>query len=150
MSVHVGHLAYVYAPASLIYHCSVKVLYLFHRSFKIARVWMPVNVIFVGMIWTSFFALKNLGVPMATVLKNLTNLFTIGGDYLLYGKVGQPSYGQGAMLLPVYLCDNAENGGGYTLCLQCQGWRQPGKSPSQVVTVCSVLAWRGKWQQCGT
>jgi GDP-mannose transporter len=39
------------------------------------------------MIWTSFFALKNLGVPMATVLKNLTNLFTIGGDYLLYGKV---------------------------------------------------------------
>ena len=57
------------------------------RSFKIAQVWIPVNVIFVGMIWTSFFALKNLGVPMATVLKNLTNLFTIGGDYLLYGKV---------------------------------------------------------------
>ncbi|KAK9834818.1 hypothetical protein WJX81_000894 [Elliptochloris bilobata] len=27
-----------------------------------------------------------LGVPMATVLKNLTNLFTIGGDYLFYGK----------------------------------------------------------------
>ena len=59
----------------------------FRRSFKIAQLWIPVNVIFVGMIWTSFFALKNLGVPMATVLKNLTNLFTIGGDYLLYGKV---------------------------------------------------------------
>lgn len=57
------------------------------RSFKIAQVWMPVNLIFVGMIWTSFFALKNLGVPMATVLKNVTNLFTIVGDYLLYGKV---------------------------------------------------------------
>ena len=56
------------------------------------------NVIFVGMIWTSFFALKNLGVPMATVLKNLTNLFTIGGDYLLYGKVGQPSCSQAALL----------------------------------------------------
>ena len=50
---------------------------------------MPVNLIFVGMIWTSFFALKNLGVPMATVLKNVTNLFTIVGDYLLYGKVCQ-------------------------------------------------------------
>ena len=60
---------------------------LYCRSFKIARVWMPVNLIFVGMIWTSFFALKNLGVPMATVLKNVTNLFTIVGDYLLYGKV---------------------------------------------------------------
>ena len=57
------------------------------RSFKIARIWIPVNFIFVGMIWTSLFALKNLGVPMATVLKNVTNLFTIVGDYLLHGKV---------------------------------------------------------------
>ena len=68
------------------------------RSFKIAQVWMPVNVIFVGMIWTSFFALKNLGVPMATVLKNLTNLFTIGGDYMLYGKVGQALPRSGSVL----------------------------------------------------
>ena len=63
-------------------------------SFAIARLWFPVNVIFVGMIWTSFFALKSLGVPMATVLKNMTNLFTICGDYLLYGKV----YGVGVWL----------------------------------------------------
>ena len=61
------------------------------RSFRIARVWMPVNFIFVGMIWSSFSALKNLGVPMATVLKNVTNLFTIVGDNLLYGKVCQCS-----------------------------------------------------------
>ena len=57
------------------------------RNWKIVHLWLPVNVIFVGMIWTSFFALKNLGVPMATVLKNLTNLFTIFGDYTMYGKV---------------------------------------------------------------
>ena len=50
------------------------------------QAWFPVNLIFVGMIWTSFFALKNLGVPMATVLKNLTNLFVIGGDYFFYNK----------------------------------------------------------------
>ena len=55
----------------------------------IVRLWFPVNLIFVGMIFTSFFALKNLGVPMATVLKNLTNLFTIAGDYFLYKKVRQ-------------------------------------------------------------
>lgn len=53
----------------------------------IIKLWFPVNLIFVGMIFTSFFALKNLGVPMATVLKNLTNLFTICGDYVLYRKV---------------------------------------------------------------
>lgn len=63
-------------------------------NFAIARLWFPVNVIFVGMIWTSFFALKHLGVPMATVLKNMTNLFTICGDYMLYGK----TYGAGVWL----------------------------------------------------
>lgn len=56
-------------------------------NIAIVKLWFPVNLIFVGMIFTSFFALKNLGVPMATVLKNLTNLFTICGDYLLYKKV---------------------------------------------------------------
>lgn len=55
-------------------------------NMKIIQAWFPVNLIFVGMIWTSFFALKNLGVPMATVLKNLTNLFVIGGDYFFYNK----------------------------------------------------------------
>ncbi len=56
-------------------------------NLPIVKLWFPVNLIFVGMIFTSFFALKALGVPMATVLKNLTNLFTIGGDYFLYRKV---------------------------------------------------------------
>lgn len=55
-------------------------------SWKICRLWFPVNVIFVGMTWSSFAALKNLGVPMATVLKNLTNLFVIAGDMTFYGK----------------------------------------------------------------
>ena len=63
-------------------------------SFQIARLWFPVNIIFVAMLSTSFFALKELGVPMATVLKNLTNLFTISGDYLFFGKV----YGTGVWL----------------------------------------------------
>ncbi len=35
-------------------------------SWKIVQLWFPVNVIFVGMTWSSFAALKNLGVPMAT------------------------------------------------------------------------------------
>ncbi len=55
-------------------------------SWKIVQLWFPVNVIFVGMTWSSFAALKNLGVPMATVLKNLTNLFVIAGDMTFYGK----------------------------------------------------------------
>lgn len=39
------------------------------------------------MIATSFLALQDLGVAMVTVLKNVTNLFTICGDYFIFGKV---------------------------------------------------------------
>lgn len=99
----------------------------------VIRVWLPVNLIFVGMIGTSFWALASLNVGMVTgadalllqgrrgtrpeqlparvrartalarcsrvscatparllprtaVLKNLTNLFTLGGDYWLYRR----------------------------------------------------------------
>ena len=60
----------------------------------IVWLWWPVNVIFVGMIWSSFYSLKNLGVAMVTVLKNLTNILTITGDIYLYGK----SYSVGVWL----------------------------------------------------
>ncbi len=37
-----------------------------------------VNILFVGMVWSSFFALRALGVAMVTVLKNLTNFLVRG------------------------------------------------------------------------
>jgi len=55
-------------------------------TMRIVRVWYPVNVIFVCMIVTSFWALKDLGVPMSTVLKNMTNLMVIGAEYVLYRR----------------------------------------------------------------
>jgi len=56
-------------------------------NWNIVRVWYPVNFIFVGMIITSFWALKELGVPMSTVLKNMTNLIVVTSEYFLYGRV---------------------------------------------------------------
>ena len=56
-------------------------------NWNIVKVWYPVNLIFVGMLVTSFWALKDLGVPMSTVLKNMTNLMVIGAEYFLYGRV---------------------------------------------------------------
>ena len=53
----------------------------------IVKTWLPVNAIFVGMIWTGFFSLKYLGVPMVTVLKNFTNVIIILGDKFIFGKV---------------------------------------------------------------
>lgn len=56
-------------------------------NWQIIKIWVPVNIIFVGMIGTSFWALaSDLNVAMLTVLKNLTNFFTLGGDFFLYGR----------------------------------------------------------------
>jgi len=55
-------------------------------SWRIVRLWLPVNILFVLMIWTSFYSLKFLNVAMVTVLKNLTNLITICGDYVFYKR----------------------------------------------------------------
>jgi len=55
-------------------------------NMKVVRVWYPVNLIFVTMLMTSFWAVKDLGVPMSTVLKNMTNLMVIGAEYFMYGR----------------------------------------------------------------
>ena len=41
--------------------------------------WPPVNVLFVGMVASSFFALRHVGVAMVTVLKNLTRCVVVVG-----------------------------------------------------------------------
>jgi GDP-mannose transporter len=55
-------------------------------SRRALRLWLPVNLLFVGMVATSFLALRHVGVAMVTVLKNLTNWMVIAGDYALFGK----------------------------------------------------------------
>lgn len=53
---------------------------------QLVRAWLPVNFLFVGMVWSSFYALKYVGVAMVTVLKNLTNFLVIFGDMAFFGK----------------------------------------------------------------
>ena len=55
-------------------------------DWRIVRIWWPVNLIFVGMIVSGFYTLKTLQIPMVTLLKNLTNLLSILGDLLVFGK----------------------------------------------------------------
>ncbi|EFN52092.1 hypothetical protein CHLNCDRAFT_32701 [Chlorella variabilis] len=87
-------------------------------SYDIVRVWLPVNLVFVGMIGTSFWALRSLNVGMVTVLKNLTNLFTLGGDYILHGRTYKLNvWGCVALMLLSAICgaatDLAFNAAGY-------------------------------------
>lgn len=52
----------------------------------IVKIWLPVNLIFVLMLATGIWALQLLGVAMVTIMKNLSNLITITGDYFIYGR----------------------------------------------------------------
>ncbi|GLC39366.1 hypothetical protein PLESTB_000892400 [Pleodorina starrii] len=55
----------------------------------LVSIWFPVNLIFVGMIGTSFYALRDVGVGMVTVWKNLSNVVTALGDVFIFKR----SYG---------------------------------------------------------
>lgn len=45
----------------------------------IAMQWLPVNLIFCGMLYTSMQALTHNNVPMVTVFKNIANIFIAAG-----------------------------------------------------------------------
>ncbi|PHU03127.1 GDP-mannose transporter GONST1, partial [Capsicum chinense] len=53
-------------------------------TWRLVRVWLPINVIFVGMLITSMFSLKYINVAMVTVLKNVTNVITAAGEMYLF------------------------------------------------------------------
>ncbi|PIA47729.1 hypothetical protein AQUCO_01400376v1 [Aquilegia coerulea] len=55
-------------------------------TWRLIRVWLPVNFIFVGMLITSMFSLKYINVAMVTVLKNVTNVITALGEMYLFKK----------------------------------------------------------------
>ncbi|KAK9670050.1 hypothetical protein RND81_13G173500 [Saponaria officinalis] len=55
-------------------------------TFRLMKVWFPVNVLFVGMLITSMFSLKYINVAMVTVLKNVTNVITAVGEMYLFQK----------------------------------------------------------------
>ncbi|KAL8133000.1 hypothetical protein AgCh_008462 [Apium graveolens] len=55
-------------------------------TWRLIKVWLPVNVIFVGMLVTSMFSLRYINVAMVTVLKNVTNVITAVGEMYLFSK----------------------------------------------------------------
>jgi len=55
-------------------------------TWNLVRVWIPVNIIFVGMLVTSNFSLKYINIAMLTILKNVTNIITALGEIYLFKK----------------------------------------------------------------
>jgi GDP-mannose transporter len=48
--------------------------------------YLPVSCIFVAMVFSSFMALAHLTVPTVTVVKNLTNILIVLGDWYAFGN----------------------------------------------------------------
>lgn len=55
-------------------------------NWETARSWLPLNLLFVGMLFTGFLSLVYASVPMVTIFKNLTNAITVFGDNYFFGE----------------------------------------------------------------
>lgn len=55
-------------------------------STKIAISWIPVNILFVGMICSGFLSLVYVNVPMVTIFKNLANILVVAGECFIFGE----------------------------------------------------------------
>eukprot|EP00798_Chlamydomonas_sp_ICE-L_P000362 gene362-1752_t len=65
---------------------AVGAIHLEPLRWDMVRIWFPANLIFVAMNITGFFALQHVGAGMFTVLKNMSNLMTIIGDWVIFGN----------------------------------------------------------------
>ncbi|XP_027933421.1 GDP-mannose transporter GONST2-like [Vigna unguiculata] len=59
-------------------------------SWRLIRVWIPVNVVFIGMLVSGMYSLKYINVAMVTILKNVTNILTAIGELYLFRKRQNP------------------------------------------------------------
>lgn len=50
------------------------------------KAWLPINLLFICMLLTSFVSFVYLSVPMITIIKNVTNVITVAGDRMFFGE----------------------------------------------------------------
>ncbi|ONH99957.1 hypothetical protein PRUPE_6G059800 [Prunus persica] len=55
-------------------------------NWKLVRVWIPVNIIFISMLVSGMYSLKYVNIAMVTILKNVTNILTAIGELYLFRK----------------------------------------------------------------
>ncbi|KAF6153530.1 hypothetical protein GIB67_027397 [Kingdonia uniflora] len=55
-------------------------------TWKLVKVWIPVNLIFIGMLVTGMYSLKYINIAMVTILKNITNILTAIGELYIFKK----------------------------------------------------------------
>ena len=51
-----------------------------------AKSWLPLNIFFIGMLFSGFISLVYVSVPMVTITKNLANIITVLGEFVIFGE----------------------------------------------------------------
>ncbi len=51
---------------------------------SLVKQWLPVNILFILMLYTSFKTFEYLSVPLVTIFKNLTNVATAVGEWYFF------------------------------------------------------------------
>jgi len=57
---------------------------------NVIRKWLPVNLLFIGMLLSGTYSLKYLSVPLVTIFKNFTTMLITFGDFVLFQHVVSP------------------------------------------------------------
>ncbi|KAH9701645.1 GDP-mannose transporter GONST2 [Citrus sinensis] len=55
-------------------------------NWKLIKLWIPVNLIFIGMLVSGMYSLKYINIAMVTILKNMTNILTAVGELYMFRK----------------------------------------------------------------
>ncbi|GAV74464.1 TPT domain-containing protein [Cephalotus follicularis] len=55
-------------------------------NWKLIRIWIPVNLIFIGMLVSGMYSLKYINIAMVTILKNMTNILTAIGELYIFRR----------------------------------------------------------------
>ncbi|KAL2471001.1 GDP-mannose transporter GONST2 [Abeliophyllum distichum] len=55
-------------------------------NWKLINLWIPVNLIFIGMLVSGMYSLKHVNIAMVTILKNVTNILTATGEFYIFRK----------------------------------------------------------------
>ncbi|KAI5675023.1 hypothetical protein M9H77_05973 [Catharanthus roseus] len=55
-------------------------------NWKLVKLWMPVNLIFIGMLVSGMYSLRYINIAMVTILKNVTNILTAIGEFYIFHK----------------------------------------------------------------
>jgi len=63
---------------------SAKIINYSSFSYNKAKQWLPVNIMFIGMLCSGFLSLIYVNVPMVTVTKNCANLLTVFGEAYIF------------------------------------------------------------------